>query len=83
MARPRTPSSTGRCPRSVGRGFVPDRAHTVLAASPEFDGGVRCASDDIGANLSARSRSRNAGGGAAAGLYLRAEGHRCPHFAGS
>jgi hypothetical protein len=51
----------------VGRGLVPDRTNTALAASPEFDGGVRCASDDIGANLSARYGARNARGGAAAG----------------
>ena len=47
MAKPRTPSSTGRCPRRLGRGLaLAGTGAPDVATRPGFDGGVTCACAD-------------------------------------
>ena len=56
MAKPRTPSSAGMCPRRLGRGLTVSGARAPeVAIPPRFDGGVTCACADIRPAYRARS----------------------------
>src|SRR5262245_40541717 len=55
MARPRTPSSTGRCPNRVSCGVaLAGTGAPNVAASPGLDGGITCAGANITPTLSAQ-----------------------------